>query len=84
VNILELWRDLIRQYGDHAIEARYFINEIWTENIDSMVTIGLFLLIDRRFKEYEDKIRQYFESHHKMPDGYRLKQDEILLVIKKD
>jgi len=42
-----------------------------------------FLLIDHRFREYEEKIRQYFESHHKRADGYRMMQDEILLVIKK-
>lgn len=83
VNILELWRDLIKRYGDEAIEVRYFMNEIWTERLEDMVTIGLFLLIDRKFIEYEEKIRQYFESHHKTPGGYRIKQDEILLVIKK-
>jgi hypothetical protein len=48
-----------------------------------MVTIGLFLLIDRRFREYKEKIRSYFESPHKRADGYRMMQDEILLVIKK-
>ncbi len=83
VNILKLWQDLIRRYGDDAIEVRYFLNEIRTESLDDMVTIGLFLLIDRRFREYKDKIQQYFESHHKRADGYRMIQDEILLVIKK-
>ena len=83
VKILELWRDLIQRYGDDAIEVRYFMNEIWTESLDDMVTIGLFLLIDARFKEFKDGIRQYFESHHKVPEGYRLMQDEILLVVKK-
>jgi SAM-dependent methyltransferase len=83
VNILELWRDLIQQYGDDTIEVRYFMNEIWTESLEDMVTIGLFLLIDRRFRKYEGKIRQYFESHHKIAEGYRMMQDEILLVIKK-
>ncbi len=83
VNILELWRDLIQQYGDDTIEVRYFMNEIWTESLEDMVTIGLFLLIDRQFRKYEGKIRQYFESHHKIAEGYRMMQDEILLVIKK-
>jgi len=58
-------------------------DEIWTDNLEDMVTIGLFLLIDSRFREYEEEIRQYFESHHKRADGYRMMQDEILLVIKK-
>ncbi len=83
VNILELWRDLIQRYGDDTIEVWYFMNEIWTDNLEDMVTIGLFLLIDSRFREYEEEIRQYFESHHKRADGYRMMQDEILLVIKK-
>jgi hypothetical protein len=83
VNILRLWQDLIRRYGDDAIEVRYFLNEIRTESLDDMVTIGLFLLIDRRFWKCRDKIWQYFESHHKKDDCYRMTQDEILLVIKK-
>jgi SAM-dependent methyltransferase len=82
VNILELWRDLIQRYGDEAVEVRYFVNEIWTESLEDMVTIGLFLLIDPRFREYEERIRQYFEAHHKRAEGYRLMQDEILLVVK--
>jgi len=83
VQILELWRDLIQRYGDNAIEVRYFMNEIWAESLEDMVTIGLFLLIDPRFKENKEEMRQYFESHHKVPEGYRLMQDEILLVVKK-
>lgn len=83
VNILELWGDLIRKYGDEAVEVKYFMNEIWTESIEDMVTIGLFLLIDRRFRKYEERIRRYIESHHKVTDGYRMMQDEILLVVKK-
>lgn len=83
VNILKLWQDLILRYGDDAIEVRYFLNEIRTENLDDMVTIGLFLLIDRRFWKCRDKIRDYFELHHKMDGCYRMIQDEILLVIKK-
>jgi SAM-dependent methyltransferase len=83
VQIVELWRDLARRYGDNAIEVRYFMNEIWTDSLEDMVTIGLFLLIDPRFKEHEGEIRRYFESHHKVSEGYRLMQDEILLVVKK-
>lgn len=83
VQVLELWRELVQRYGDNAIEVRYFMNEIWTESLEDMITIGLFLLIDLRFKEYKDDIRQYFESRHKVPEGYRLMQDEILLVVKK-
>lgn len=84
VNILELWRDLIQRYGDDAVEVRYFMNEIWTGALEDMVTIGLFLLIDRRFKQYENEIQQYFEAHHKVAGGYRIMQDEVLLVVKKE
>jgi len=83
VNILELWRDLIHRHGEEAVDVRYFVNEIWTDSLEDMATIGLFLLIDRRFRQFQDKIRQYFETHHKTPEGYRLTQDDILLVVKK-
>ena len=83
VKILELWRDLIQRYGDDAIEVRYFMNEIWTDSLEDIVTVGLFLLIDPKFKEYTERIRQYFESRRKQSEGYRLVQDEILLVVKK-
>lgn len=83
VNILGLWGDLIRKYGDEAVEVRYFVNEIYAENLDDMVSIGLFLLIDRNFRSHEDEIRKYFEKRHKAPGGYRLRQDDILLVIRK-
>jgi len=83
VNILELWHDLIQRYGDDVIEVRYFMNEIYTESLEDMVTIGLFLLLDQRFKQFESEIRQYFETHHKVAGGYCFTQDEILLVAKK-
>jgi len=83
VNILELWRELVQRYGDDNVEVRYFMNEIYTESLDDMVSIGLFLLIDRRFKEREKDIRRYFETHHRFGDGYRIVQDEILLSVKK-
>jgi len=84
VNILELWRDLIQRYGDDSIEVRYFMNEIYTDNLDDMVAIGLFLLLDRRYKEQREEISNYFETHHKKDEGYHIKQDEILLIIKKN
>jgi len=83
VNTLELWHDLTQRYGDDAIEVRYFMNEIWTENLEDMVTIGLFLLIDPKFKESKEQIKQYFEFKHKGTEGYRLMQDVILLIVKK-
>jgi len=83
VNVLELWGELIRLYGEEAVDVRYFLNEIWTESLEDMVTIGLFLLIDSRFREQEEAIRQYFATHHAVEGGYRLVQDEILLEVKK-
>jgi adenine deaminase len=83
VNVLDLWRGLIRQYGEDAIDVRYFINEICTESLDEMVDIGLFLLLDRRYREKKDEIREYFETYQKTANGYRIIQDEILFGIKK-
>lgn len=83
VNVLQLWKDLIDRYGDDCIKVGYFRNEIWTENLDDMVRIGLFLLIDRKFKEHEERIRDYIESRHRVAGGYRMIQDEILLAVKK-
>ena len=42
VNVLELWKDLIHRYGEECIKVAYFLNEIWTENLEDMVKIGLF------------------------------------------
>ena len=81
VNILNLWRDLIEIYGDRKVSVRYFINEIFTESLTDMTAIGLFLLIDRRFRDREDEIRKYLAGRHRTPEGYRIKQEEILLVI---
>lgn len=83
VNILELWRDLYMRYGDDAVGVRYFLNEIWTGSLEDMVDIGLFLLIDRRFRAYRDEIRRYVEANHSVPGGFRMMQDEILLSVKK-
>ena len=82
VDILGLWRELIHRFGDRAVEARYFVNEIWTDSLDDMVEIGLFLLIDRKFRARADEIRDYFARRHRHGDGYRLKQDEILLAVR--
>ena len=84
VNILELWRNLIKDYGDDAVEVRYFMNEIYTDTIEDMVTIGLFLLLDNKFKLYKKEIRQYFKINHRVTGGYRITQDDILLIVKKN
>ena len=83
VNILELWQQLIQRYGEKSIEVRYFINEIWTENLEDMLDIALFLLLDRKFREKADAIKHYLETHHKVENGYRIFQDEILLAVRK-
>jgi hypothetical protein len=83
VNILELWGDLIRNYGDEGVEVRYFLNESWTDSLEEMVSIGLFLLIDCRFREQGENIRRYIDAHHNVANGYRMMQDEILLLVKK-
>lgn len=83
VDILGLWRELIHRFGDKAVEVRYFVNEIWTDSLDDMVEIGLFLLIDRKFRARQGEIRDYFAARHRRGDGYRLKQDEILLAVRR-
>lgn len=83
VDILGLWRDLYMRYGDDAVGVRYFLNEIWTESLEDMVDIGLFLLIDRRFRACRDEIRLYIEANQRVPGGFRMMQDEILLSLRK-
>jgi len=83
VPIIELTRDLIEQYGEDAVGLQYFQNEIFTESRDEMVSIGLFLLLDRKFHACADEIAAYFDAHHCYGSGYRIRQDEILLVIRK-
>jgi SAM-dependent methyltransferase len=83
VPVIELWRDLTGIYGHQALEVRYFVNEIFAETLKDMVSIGLFLLIDRKFESLADRIAGYFEENHKVAGGYSLRQDEIMIVIKK-
>jgi SAM-dependent methyltransferase len=79
--ILDLARDVIARYGDEAVRLEYFQNEIFSGSLDEMVEIGLFLLIDRNFRDRTGLIAEYFQKHHAVPGGYRILQDEILLVI---
>jgi SAM-dependent methyltransferase len=83
VPIIELTRDIIERYGDDAVELRYFQNEIVCDSRDDMVEIGLFLLLDRKFRSRSGEIAAYFDRHHHDKNGYQIRQDEILLVIKK-
>jgi SAM-dependent methyltransferase len=83
VPVIELWRDLTGIYGHQALEVRYFVNEIFAETLEDMISIGLFLLIDRRFESQAGQVARYFEEKHKVAGGYRLHQDEILIIIKK-
>jgi SAM-dependent methyltransferase len=83
VPILDLTRDIITLYGDDAVLLEYFQNEIYSESLDDIVDIGLFLLLDQRFSARMSEIAEYFRVHHKVNGGYRIKQDEILLVIRK-
>jgi SAM-dependent methyltransferase len=83
VPILDLTRDVIALYGDDAVQLQYFQNEIYAESLDDMVDIGLFLLLDQRFTARKGEIAEYFRLHHTVNGGYLIKQDEILLVIRK-
>ncbi|MDO9540060.1 MAG: class I SAM-dependent methyltransferase [Methanocalculus sp.] len=81
VAILELAGDLISQYGDDCIGLQYFQNQIITDSLEEMTEIGLFLLIDPKFREQSREIARYFQEHHQIGESYRLKQDEILLTV---
>lgn len=81
VAILELAGDLIERYGDDCVSLRYFQNQIVTDNLEDMTEIGLFLLIDPKFREQKREIARYFQEKHRLGESYRLKQDEILLTV---
>ncbi|MDO9035659.1 MAG: class I SAM-dependent methyltransferase [Methanoregula sp.] len=83
VPILDLARDVITLYGDDAVLLQYFQNEIYSESLDDVVEIGLFLLLDQKFIDRKSEIAEYFRKHHTVNCGYLIRQDEILLVIRK-
>lgn len=83
VPVIELARDVIGRYGDDAVRLEYFQNEIFTESLDDLVEIGLFLIIDRNFRKRTAEIRNYLQEHHAVTGGYHIVQDEILLVVQK-
>ena len=83
VPILELTRDVIDRYGEDAVMLQYFQNEIYCDLREYVVDIGLFLLLDRKFRNHTDEIAAYFDAHHRCESGYHIMQDEILLIIKK-
>jgi SAM-dependent methyltransferase len=83
VPILELTRDVIERYGEAAVLLQYFQNEIFCDSRDDIVSIGLFLLLDRKFRTRSDEIATYFDANHRYGNGYRIMQDEILIIIKK-
>jgi hypothetical protein len=75
VPVLDLARDLIDRYGDDAVMLQYFQNEIFSESLDDMVQIGLFLLLDRTFSARAGEIAEYFKEHQNKTGGYRIKQE---------
>jgi len=84
VPILELTRDLIDRYGEDAVTLEYFQNEIFSESLEDMVEIGLFLLADSSFSSRTGEIRDFFREKRAVPGGFRIRQDEILLVVRRD
>jgi len=84
VPVIELWRNLTLTYGYPSAQARYFVNEIFAERIEDMVDLGLFLLLDRKYRERKEEIERYFLERHRVDGGYRITQDEILLTIKRE
>lgn len=60
---------MIQRYGDTSVDVRYFINDTWTDNLEDMTDIGLFLLLDPKFKKQKEKIREYFTKDTKRATG---------------
>jgi SAM-dependent methyltransferase len=83
IPIIELEEEALSRYGHEAVTLESFQNEIFTESLDDMVEIGLFLLVDRHYRAHSPEIRRYFQDHHAVSGGYRIVQDEILLAIRK-
>jgi SAM-dependent methyltransferase len=83
VNVLGLWKGMLHTYGEDALDARYYTSDIHTRSLDEMVEIGCFLLLHTRFRDHPDTIRRYLEEHHRCEDGYRLRNDELILLLSK-
>lgn len=83
VDLLGLWHDLNETYGEENVEVRTIRNEIWTESLEDLTDIGLFLLLDARFRERRSEIRDYLERECTVQGGYRLIQEEVLLAVGK-
>jgi len=83
VPILDVWKSLGEAYGEENLDVRYFLNDIRTKTLEGMVDIGLFLLCDPSLRRRRPEIADYFQQRHRIPGGYRLVQDEILLSVSK-
>ncbi len=83
VPAIDLAEKLIEQYGETSVELQYFQNEIYTESLEDMADIGLFLLLDRKFRDVKPEIMDYFEKNARFGTGYHILQDEILLIVKR-
>lgn len=83
IPIVELEAEAISRYGKEAVMLENFQNVIFTDSLNDMVEIGLFLLVDRHYRAHSPEIRRYFQDYHAVSGGYRILQDEILLAIRK-
>lgn len=83
IPVIELADEAASRYGEDAVTLEYFQNEIFTASLDDMMEIGLFLLIDRKFRARSQEIRRYFREKCAVPGGYGIVQDEILLAVRK-
>lgn len=81
VPVVPLWDDLVARFGSEAVDARYVRVEIRARTLEEMTSLGLFLLLDRRFRQRAGQIRAYFADHHRANPGYLLHQGQILLVV---
>jgi len=83
VPVIALWDNLVTRFGEEAAQAHYWSVEMRTATLEEMTSLGLFLLLDRSFRQRSREIRAYFAAHHRHGDGYRLRQGEIVLSVGK-
>jgi SAM-dependent methyltransferase len=81
VDVIPLWDDVVARYGEENVEALYCRTRIQTASREEMLSIGLFLLMDPRFRERAAEVAEYHETHHRCPEGYCMHQGQITLVL---
>lgn len=78
-----LWSRLVREYGEARVCAHYGISRIKTKTLEEMTAIGLFLLLDKKYRRRKNEISRYFETHHRTAEGYSIDAEYITFEVTK-